>query len=50
MRITPSLRGVKELLTEVGDFIQPMVALVMRQYWKGKCRSETHSPRNLPGN
>jgi hypothetical protein len=36
MRIAPSLRGVKELLAEVGDFLQPLAALVMREYWKGR--------------
>jgi len=33
--ITPSLRGVDALLTEVGDFLQPLVTLVMREYWVG---------------
>jgi hypothetical protein len=34
MKVTPSLRGMKELLAEIGDFLEPMVALVMREYWK----------------
>jgi len=36
MKVTPSLRGMKELLAEIGDFLEPMVALVMREYWKGR--------------
>jgi hypothetical protein len=34
MKVTRSLRGIKELFAEIGDFLQPMVALVMREYWK----------------
>jgi hypothetical protein len=32
--ITPSLRGVDALLADVGDFLQPLVTFVMREYWK----------------